>query len=217
MSLDDSHGRKADARPAGAPVAEQTGNRQVCAEMILDAALELGERDGWDGVHLFDIAALLDIDLPTIQRHFAHKDAIAEAWFDRADAALLAISATPEWSDLSPRERLQRAVMSWLNALAPHRRLTAEMLGYKFHPEHLHLQLRGVTRISRTVQWIREVAMLPSRGIRRELEEAVLTATYLICFAYWLRDDSPDARRTRALLDRLLAGSERVALGIHRS
>lgn len=184
------------------------------AERILDTALALGERDGWDELHLHDIARVLGITLADIHRHYGQKDDLAEAWFDRADRALLAVSATPGWDALSPRERLFRVIMAWLDALAPHRRLTAAMIGYKLHPEHLHFQAHGITRISRTVQWIREAACLPTTGLRRELEEAVLTTTYLITFTRWLRDDSPNTQHTRALLDRLLAGAERTALGI---
>lgn len=181
-------------------------------QRILDAALELGERHGWDAVHLHDIAQALSIEVADIQPHYDQKDAIAEAWFDRADAALLAAPQAPGWHELPVRERLQRAIFAWLDALAPHRRLTAQMLRYKLQPEHIHLQALGLTRISRTVQWIREAALLPSVGWRRELEEAALTAIYLTTFAHWLNDDSPGAERTRALLERLLAGAERVAL-----
>jgi ubiquinone biosynthesis protein COQ9 len=181
-------------------------------ERILDTALALGERQGWDAVHLHDIARELGIEVADIRRHFDQKDAIAEAWFDRADAALLAAPQAPGWRELPVRERLHRAIFAWLDALAPHRRLTAQMLRYKLQPEHLHLQALGLTRISRTVQWIREAALLPAVGWRRELEEAALTAMYVTTFAFWLNDDSPGAERTHALLARLLAAAERAAL-----
>lgn len=178
---------------------------------IIDTALMLGVERGWDGFHLHDLAARLDIGLADIARHFAGKDAIAEAWFERADAALLAAPQAPGWSFLSPRQRLQRAIFAWLQALAPHRQLAAGMLRYKLQPEHVHLQVQGALRVSRTVQWIREVALLPATGWRRECEEAALTAIYLATFACWLRDDSPDSSRTHDLLDRLLARAEWLA------
>ncbi len=181
---------------------------------ILDTALELGECRGWDHVHLHDIAQLLDISLADIYRYYRQKDDLAEAWFDRADQALMAVSSTSGWQDLSSRERLFQALMAWLNALTPHRRLTAAMLFYKLQPEHLHLQALGLTRISRTVQWIRETACLTTTGLRRELEEVALTSIYLRTFTYWLGDDSLDSTRTRVLANRLLASAERVALGL---
>jgi hypothetical protein len=97
---------------------------------------------------------------------------------------------------------------AWYQALAAHRIVTRDMLGYKLQPEHLHLQALGIVRISRTVQWIREVALVPAVGWRRELAEAVLTSIFLTAFAYWLFDDSMGARRTHELLDRLLRGAD---------
>jgi AcrR family transcriptional regulator len=179
---------------------------------ILDAALDLAEQRGWDGLHLYDVAQTMGVTLADIAAHFEDKDALAEAWFDRADAALLALPESAGWAHLSPRERVRAAILAWLDALAPHRGVTLTMLAYKVQPEHLHLQVRGVMRISRTVQWIREVARLPQTGWRRELLEAALTSIYLATFARWLADASGDARHARALLDRLLGAAEWAAL-----
>lgn len=182
------------------------------AEDILATALDLGEARGWDALHLHDIAGAMGIPLGDIRRHYDQKDALAEAWFANADAALLAAAETPGWRDLPPRQRLARALFAWLDALAPHRRLTAAMLRYKLQPEHVHLQLAGLLRVSRTVQWLRETAALPAAGWRRELTEVALTAIYLSTFVCWLNDDSTDSARTRALLERLLTLAERAAL-----
>lgn len=185
-------------------------------EAILDTALELGERRGWDAVHLYDVAQAMGVTLADIERHYGDKDAIAEAWFDRADAALLALPQTPEWMALDVRQRLHAAIWAWLDRLAPHRQLTATMLRYKFQPEHVHLQVLGAMRISRTVQWLREVAHVPAVGWRRELAEAVLTTIYLATFTRWLFDESPGAERTRTFLDRCLSLAELTAGGVLR-
>lgn len=171
---------------------------------ILDVALRLAERRSWDGLHLYDVAHEMGVNLAEIQRHYADKDQLAEALFDRADEALFRVGERPGWRQMPLQQRLHDAISAWLAALAPHRPVVREMLGYKMQPEHVHLQVMGVMRISRTVQWIREVAMVPAAGWRRELAEAVLTSTYLATFACWLFDDSMGARRTHALLDRLL-------------
>jgi ubiquinone biosynthesis protein COQ9 len=187
--------------------------RQTDRLSIVQAALRLGEEAGsWDAVHVHAVARAAGISFEELRRHFPDKDGIAEGYFDIADAALLSVSNEPGWDQLEIRERLYRAMMAWLDALSPHRRLAVGMLAYKLQPEHLHLQARGIARISRTVQWIREVAMLPSIGWRRELEEAVLTTIYLTTFSSWLTDKSAGAERTRRLLSRLLARAEKGAL-----
>lgn len=199
---------------ADRPTPHREDGSDTLRQAILDTALDIGEQRGWDAVHLHEVARILGVTLADIRVHYQHKDALAEAWFDRADEALLAMPQTPGWRDLNPRQRLHAAICAWLDSLAPHRRQTAAMLRYKFHPEHLHLQAQGVVRISRTVQWIRDVAHLPEAGWRRELGEAGLTSIYLVTFTRWLADDSPHAERTRALLDRLLAVAERAARSI---
>ncbi|WP_042879774.1 TetR/AcrR family transcriptional regulator [Cupriavidus necator] len=182
------------------------------AGRILEVALMLGERSGWDALHLYDIADDMGIGLDEIHRHYRTKDDLAEAWFERADRALVRIAAREGWAALSCRERLEQAILAWLEALAPHRQLTAQMLRYKLQPEHLHLQVQGLLHISSTVQWIRESARLPESGWRREMEEVVLTGIFLSTFGFWLRDGSPDAGRTQAWLERQLRCAERLAL-----
>jgi AcrR family transcriptional regulator len=180
----------------------------LAKKAILEVALHLAQRSSWDAIHLYEVAREMGVALADIQRHYPNKDALAEAWFDLADASLLRLAQTPGWKQFPQRQRLQLAYTAWLETLAPHRRLTREMLGYKLQPEHVHLQVRGVMRTSDTVQWIREVAMLPEVGWRRELAEAVLTTIFLTVFTHWLFDESPGARRTESLLETLLRGAD---------
>lgn len=179
---------------------------------IVQTALLLAQRTGsWDAVHVHAVAREAGLSLAEVRRHFQDKDDIAEGWFDTADAQLLAAGTQAGWAELPIRERLFRAIMTWLDALAPHRKLAGEMLRYKLHPEHVHLQARGIMRISRTMQWLRDVALMPSVGWRRELEEATITSIYLATFACWLTDNTPGNQRTRRLLTRLLGSAERGA------
>jgi ubiquinone biosynthesis protein COQ9 len=173
--------------------------------LIVQTALRLGEQAGsWDGVHVHAVACEAGIPLDELNRHFGGKDEIAEGFFDLADEAMLANARQPGWAQLRASERLFRAITAWLDVLAPHKRLVRQMLGYKLQPEHIHLQVRGVARISRTVQWFRETAMLPATGWRRELEEAVLTSIYLATFSAWLMEPSGSGERSKRLLRSLL-------------
>lgn len=179
---------------------------------IVQAALRVAAQAGsWDEVHVHAVAREAGLTLEELSRHFGDKDAMAEGFFDIADTAMRTLARQPQWRELPPRERLERVVWTWLDALAPHRALALEMLLYKVHPEHVHLQARGVMRISRTVQWMRETAMLPSVGWRREVEEAGLTSIYLAAFSCWLADTTAGSERTRRLLLRLLARAEQAA------
>lgn len=161
-------------------------NQAIDADRILDKALELGEAASWEALRLHDVAAALGVGLDAIQPHFRQKDDLVEAWFDRADRAMLSASLPEDFYAIPERERLRRVIQIWLDALAPHRRLTREMLAYKLEFGHVHLQVLGLLRISRTVQWMREVARRDSTHLCRIVEEAADTALYLRSFIRWL-------------------------------
>jgi ubiquinone biosynthesis protein COQ9 len=188
---------------------------QALRERIVDAALTLAERRGWEAVRLHDVAAELGIALDDIRKHFREKEEIVDAWFDRADQALLREGSSAGSAALTPRQRLHRLLMSWLGTLAAHKKPTRQMIANKLEPGHVHYVVGGLLRVSRTVQWWREAAHRDAALPRRAIEETVLTSIYLATFARWMRDDSTDAADTAAFLDKLLAAAERTerALG----
>lgn len=171
-------------------------------EQIVDAAITLAERDGWEAVRLHEVATACDAGLDDIRAHFREKDEIIDAWLDRADAAMLRRHDSGGLAGLSPRERIRELIVAWLGALAPHRRVTREMVAHKLEFGHIHVQFPALLRVSRTVQWIREGALLDAPLPRRALEETAMTALFVKTFLYWLRDDSPQFRNTRRWLDR---------------
>lgn len=173
-------------------------------DRILDKALEQAEASSWEQLHLHAVAEALNITLDDIRQYFSQKDDLVEAWFDRADRALLSATHSEDFHDLSLDERLLQVIVGWLDALAPHRRLTREMLAYKFEFGHIHLQVLGIMRISRTVQWFSEAAYHDSTGLQRIIDECALTTIYLTTFARWLFDDSVNCRKSKDLLNTAL-------------
>lgn len=180
-------------------------------DAILDAALRLADASSWEALRLHQVATALGIGLADIHVHYREKEDLVDAWFDRADAALLAQARLADFATLSSRGRLTRALMAWLDTLAPHRRVTRQMVVNKFEPGHLHYQLNGALRVSRTVQWWREAAGRDAVLPWRALEETALTGVFLAVFGYWMQDDSAHSARTRALLERLLTRAAQAA------
>lgn len=180
-------------------------------DRIVDQALALAEQSGsWEAVRLHQVAQVLLISLDDIRAYFREKEDIVDAWFDRADGALLAEAVRPEVAAAPMRERLARTLMAWLRTLAGHRRVTRQMILNKLEPGHVHYQVAGLLRVSRTVQWWREAAGRAAALPRRAFEEVGHTSIYLATFAYWMYDESEGSSRTAALLDRLLARAERM-------
>jgi AcrR family transcriptional regulator len=173
-------------------------------DRILDKALEQAEASSWEQLHLHAVAEALNITLDEIRQYFPQKDDLVEAWFDRADRVLLSAALPEDFLDLPLYERLHQVIVNWLDALAPHRRLTREMLAYKFEFGHIHLQVPGLMRVSRTVQWFRESACHDSTGLQRIIDECALTTIYLTTFARWLFDDSVNSRKSKDVLNTAL-------------
>lgn len=172
------------------------------AEIILHQALQLAERSDWEHVRLRDIAATMDVPLLTIYQYYPQKDDLVDAWFDQADRAMLACQQLPDFEHSSPQEKLLTAMMHWLNALAPHRNVTRQMLYYKLEPGHVHLQAAALLRISRTVQWLREIADLKADNLKRIEQELYLSALFSTGFIRWLTASEPALTAARNWFNR---------------
>lgn len=186
-------------------------------ERIVDASLALAARKSWEAVRLHDVAAELGITLNDLRTHFREKEDIVDAWFDRADAAMLDEASKPDFLALPAEKRVHRLMMTWLAALAPYRRVTRQMIFNKLEPGHIHYQIAGLLRVSRTVQWMREAAHRDATLPWRALEETGLTSVYLATFFCWMFDESEGSRRTAAFLQRLLAAGARAWRGLYAS
>ena len=177
------------------------------SDKILDAALALAETRHWEALRLYDIADVMGVSLNQIRRHFREKDELIDAWFERADIAMLEEASSPEFQALSSQARIHKAIMTWLGALSAHQRITRQMILAKLEFGHIHIQIPALMRISRTVQWVRETAERDATFIRRAIEETALTSIYLMVFTKWMNDDSPQFKETNKLLENLLNGA----------
>ena len=171
---------------------------------ILDTALQLADSRSWETLRLHDIASELDISLAQIHQHYRQKDDLVEAWYDCADANMLKTTEAPEFSTLNKTSRLHLLITAWLDTLATHKTVSRDMLLYKLEPAHIHLQVLGILRISRTVQWLLEAAQSKTTHLQRICEEIHLTSIYLMTFSYWMQDASDHQKASRDFLSRRL-------------
>ncbi len=181
------------------------------ADTILDTALLLAENCGWESLRLHDVAQEMGVSLTRIQRHYRQKDDLVEAWFDRADRAMLKAANSSDFLSMDKAGRLHQLIMAWLDELARHKTVSRDMLLYKFEPLHLHLQVLGLLRVSRTVQWFLEAAHSQTTHVSRIAEETGLTSLYLLTFSYWIMDRSEKQKNTRQFLKRRLKQSRYIA------
>jgi AcrR family transcriptional regulator len=177
--------------------------------VLLDAALALAEAEGWSEVRLSRVAERAGAPLPEVGRRFRDVDAIANAWFERARLAMFDVPAD-EFRDLAADERLARVIGRWLDTLAPHRRVTSEMLGAKLYPGHPHHWVPMVFDLSRLVHDFLDAALVEGRGRVRQAQEIGLTLILLGTLRDWLRDESSGQERSKARLRRRLRRGGRI-------
>ena len=187
------------------------------AERIVDAAVALADEVGWQRLRLFEVARRLKLPLPAVLQHYRDLDAVADAWLRRGETAMLAAREKPGFDRLDPSERLYRVIVAFLDALAAHRRVTAEIIRAKLYLGHPHHNLALVFWISRTVQWLREAALLANDtggkavgDLRRRVEEIGLTALFVATLWVWANDRSARQQRTRAFLKARLMRADRA-------
>lgn len=183
----------------------------TAATEILDKALELADTRSWESIRLYDIATELKISLDEIRQHYSQKDDLAEAWFNRADQAMLSEASRPEFNALSGKKKIHFLIIAWLTALSSHRQATKDMLKYKLEPGHIHLQASGLIRLSRTVQWLLEAVGSKTVNLARISEEIGTTGVFLTTFFYWLTDNSEEYINTAKKLDSFLNKAEKLA------
>ena len=187
-----------------------SGDRSSARNMrvaILDAALDLAEEKGqWTAVRLHEVADRLQIPPSQVLDHYRDLDSVADAWFLRGLKAMVAPKPAdfmrhPAW------RRIEICLLAWFDALAPHQRVTAQMLQGKLHLSHPHHWVPMIFNLSRVIHWLREAAQLPAPyGTRRaSMEEITLTAVFVATLLIWTRDDSVGQERTRTFLRRELS------------
>ena len=181
------------------------------ADQILDAALEMArEQDNWYDLSFIELADHSGTSINDIRRHYSDTNDIANAWFTRAMDHMLS-SEDESISDLPVKTRLEYFIWRWFESLAPYHRVTAQMLGSKLHPPHIHHWVPMIFDLSKLVQLWRDVSGLRAGGRQRQIEEIVLTGIFLTTLATWCRDDTAQQTKAHSRLLGLLDKADRSA------
>ncbi|MBM3509562.1 MAG: TetR family transcriptional regulator [Alphaproteobacteria bacterium] len=175
---------------------------------IVDAALELVPVHGWSGLTLARVARATGHSLAELYNFFPTKTALLGAFLDRIDRAMVAGAGADE--DESPRDRLFAVMMARFDALKPHkdavRRIVQDLV------RDPAAAVSTGCRLRRSLALMLEAAAIPSGGLFGALRLEGLGLIHLSVLRVWLGDDSDDAAKTMAALDRALGRAE-AAIG----
>lgn len=196
----------------------QTKLRQTKGETtrrhILDSALKLFRKRGFDRTTMRDIAGAAGLSLGAAYHYFPSKEALLEAyyeWMQGEHERLARAAAVPE-ADL--RSRISTLFETKLDLLHRDRKLLASLFSNLGDPSHpLSIFGRKTTAIrERSIRQF--VAVFDEPGVPEELRALLgraLWLSHLAVFLFFIHDTSQNQARTRKLVDTLV---DLMAMGV---
>ena len=174
---------------------------------ILDSAVDLMTRQGFDGTTMKDIARSAGIGDATIYKYFPTKDRIVLGYLDAVvQQALADTLQTPCFADYQLQEKLQRLTDALLEGLLPDREFVAQVralarrspLTLLAEPLAARQALReAVTSFLEAAEAAGEIESCDFKGMAAGLYTDYLAGVV----SYWLADTSDEFADTAQLVD----------------
>jgi AcrR family transcriptional regulator len=173
---------------------------------ILDAALELFRRDGFDAATMREIAVKANVATGAAYYYFPSKEALVMAFYQRACDEMQPRIAEALTGVAGLKDRLREVIRVKLEYFAPNRGVLRALLRNGADPGHPLSPFSPGTKEIRDVDiaWFR--AILTDGGVRipRDLEPhlpGVLWFFQMGVIFFWVIDESPEQSRTTQLLN----------------
>jgi len=177
---------------------------EVTATRILNAALELFRTKGFDRATMREIAAAAGVATGAAYHHFASKDAMVLAFYQRScdEMQPLLEAALDDTRGLD--QRLSALIRTKLEYFAPNRAVLKALLKNGADPQHPLSPFSTETRAVRDVDiaWFGRV--LADVSAPRDLAPHLPDVLWLFQMGviyFWITDPSPGQRRTASLLE----------------
>jgi len=181
------------------------GEPQETGARILDAALELFRREGFDAATMRGIAAKAGVATGAAYYYYSSKDAIVMAFYQRScDEMQPAIEAALQGT-ARLEARLHDLIRAKLDYFKPNRDVLRALLRNGADPKHPLSPFSAETKEIRDVdiEWFRRIladcGVRISRDLQPHLPEVLWFFQMGVVF-FWITDDSPEQVRTARLL-----------------
>lgn len=170
-------------------------------DTIIDATMALVAERPFAEVTVVDIARAAGVSLAELNRLFATRHAVLEAFSRRVDGIVLAADMS-DMADESPRDRLFDVLMTRLDALRPYRAALKSLMRSARRDPALALTLNAAAL--RSQAWMLAAAGLTPKGWRGRLAVQSLVASFAKVLRVFLAEEDVGLPRTMASLDQEL-------------
>jgi AcrR family transcriptional regulator len=177
-------------------------------EQVLDTALKLFRRRGFDATTMRDIAAACGLSLGAAYYYFDSKDAILFAYYARNREAHRARAAARLVGVTDMAGRLGAIAHAGLDVVERERKMLAALLSRLADPSDPISAFSAAQREIRNESIAMFASAFDSEPFADDLRPLLGPAAWLLYMAvllYFVRDDSPGQARTRRLVDDAIA------------
>ena len=189
-----------------APSSRATPKADDTRFRILEAALALFRKDGFDAATMRDIAREAGVATGAAYYYYPSKDAIVMDFYQRSCAEMQPkIEAALEHAS-GLKARLQELIRAKLLHFAPNRGVLRALLRNGADPKHPLSPFSPQTKEIRDIDiaWFRRILLDCGARIPRDLESqlpGVLWFFQMGVIFFWVTDESPNQARTEKLLE----------------
>ena len=197
--------------PAQASSASES--RGTARKRILDTAIRMFRRGGFDETTMREIASEAGVALGLAYYYFPSKEALVMAYYERVQSLHSVVARENLVQPRTLKDRLGMLFQTKLDILADDRKLLGALFRYAGNPEHpLSFLGHATAPLRADCMDLFAEALVPERLPEdlRELAPLLLWALQMGVLLYFLYDSSPNFKYTRKLVD----GSVKLGVGL---
>jgi AcrR family transcriptional regulator len=192
-----------------------TSKAQQTRRTIVDTALRLFRRDGYDRTTMRAIAAEAGISVGSAYYYFGSKEHLVQAFYDGLQAEHAAASAAILAGKGGFAERLEGVLLAWLDVAEPHHAFAGQFFRNAadphsplspFSPESAPARDASIALFERLVA---DADLKLAPAVRRELP-GLLWLMQMGVVLFWVYDDSEGQARSRILVRRVVPLVDRL-------
>jgi AcrR family transcriptional regulator len=184
--------------------AEKTGKSETTRENILDTAIALFRKDGFDETTMRNIAGEARVALGLAYHYFPSKEALVMAYYERVQREHRVVVHERFKQAQTLRDRLAMLLQTKLDILKDDRKLLGALFRYTGNPEHpLSFLGKATAPLRADCMNLFGEALQPESlpDDLRELLPLALWSLHMGLLLYFLYDSSPNLKRTRKLVN----------------
>jgi AcrR family transcriptional regulator len=183
---------------------EKAGRGEATREQILDTAIRLFRKDGFDQTTMRQVAGEAGVALGLAYHYFPGKEALVMAYYERVQREHRAVALEKLAAKKSLSDRLSMLLQTKLDILKDDQKLLGALFRYTGNPEHPLSFLGKATAPLREDCMGLFVEALRPESLPEDLRQLLplaLWSLHMGVLLYFLYDSSPGAQRTRRLAD----------------